>query len=270
MFEKFADFDKILVTGPQRSGTRICAKMIAHDLGYTYIDEDDLHMENLYMMDYFLRKKERNVVQCPALCRYIHIFDWENTAVILIRRNIEDIIASQKRIGWRWEWLELARYDRTEGVIAEVKYQYWEKYQKRKIKHAFEIDYESLAAHPLWVPRDSRQNFKANQTSCFKNNSNAIRNFRPIQSRGIFYCEQQDNESAVLVKTTRNPKKLNVTGRFIWNLCDGILTYQDILQELKEHFADTDEKRLADDLDVFINGLVSDGFLQFSPGDNKS
>lgn len=268
MFEKFANFDKILVTGPQRSGTRICAKMIAYDLGHRYIDESEFHVDSLFVLCSLVEKQERCVVQCPVLCRYVHIFNLENIAIILMRRNIEDIIASQKRISWRWELLELARYDRTRGVIAEVKYQFWEKYQERKIKNAFELDYESLAGHPLWVPRDLRRNFNATQTSSFKNNPDAIRNFRPIRNRGIFCCENRN--SAVLIKTTQVPKELNATGRLTWDLCDGKLTYREILQKIKEHFDDVDEKRLAFDLDIFINGLVSDGFLRISPGVDKA
>jgi len=81
-----------------------------------------------------------------------------------MRRKIEDIIASQKRISWSWEWLELARYDRTDGIIAEVKYQFWDQYQKELIKHAYENEYESLAAHPLWVAKMNARIFDARQT----------------------------------------------------------------------------------------------------------
>jgi len=105
------------------------------------------------------------VVQCPVLCRHVHMLAGDDVAVVLMRRRIEDIIASQKRIGWMWEWLELARYDRLDGVISEIKYNFWDQFQKDRIKHAFEIEYENLTAHPLWLDKEVRQDFEANQTA---------------------------------------------------------------------------------------------------------
>ncbi|MCK5056118.1 MAG: PqqD family protein [Candidatus Aminicenantes bacterium] len=265
MFEKYARFDNLLVTGPQRSGTRICARMIAHDLGRQYIDENDLDMDSLYLLCSFLEKKQRYVIQCPCLCRYIHIFNRRDTAVILMRRDLEEIAASQKRIGWSREWLELAKYDRTEGVIAEVKYSFWENYQKKRTRHAFEINYDSLAAHPLWVAKDLRLNFKPEQTSTFKGNPDKILKTRPIRNRGIFCCDKRN--TALLIKTNRPPKRINATGLFIWNLCDGTLAYRDILQKLIDHFSGVDEERAANDLDTFLNDLFDDDFLRPSPND---
>ena len=42
MFAELKKFKKIIVSGPQRSGTRICGKIIAHDLDYRYCDESYL------------------------------------------------------------------------------------------------------------------------------------------------------------------------------------------------------------------------------------
>ena len=48
MFEYLKEFPVVLVTGPQRSGTRICAKMIAHDTGHRFVDEREIHTDSLY------------------------------------------------------------------------------------------------------------------------------------------------------------------------------------------------------------------------------
>ncbi len=164
IFEWLGQFDKIIVTGPQRSGTRICARMIAYDTGYSYIDESKLRIDSLYHLWSIVRTERHFVVQCPALCRHIHLFDAEDSAIILMRRAIKDIIASQERIGWRWGKVELARYDRSEGIIAEVKYRFWEDYQRERIRHAFEIDYASLSGHPLWISQNLRGDFAPGQT----------------------------------------------------------------------------------------------------------
>ena len=38
------------------------------------------------------------VVQCPALCHVVHKFGMPDVLVVIMRRNVDDIIASQKRI----------------------------------------------------------------------------------------------------------------------------------------------------------------------------
>ncbi len=267
MFEWLAEFDKVLVTGPQRSGTRICTKMIAYDTGHEYIDELGIIGDSLNWLGTFVSTKRRFVVQCPALCRYVHIFSADDVAIVLMRRSIEGIIASQKRIGWRGEWLELARYDRSDGVIAEVKYQFWEEYQREQIKHAFEIEYESLAKHPLWVPTYLRRNFEIGQTAVLDKDAATDACLCPHSD--ILYEEELKRAAAILVK--RGPAKLlNTTGRLIWTLCDGTRTRQDILQALRAHFDDIEENALARDLDEFINDLLAQGFLWLSSNTKTS
>jgi len=94
--------------------------------------------------------------------RYIHRFDDDVTAIILMRRKVNDIIASEKRITWESK-SELERYGLSAGIIADIKYNYWNTYQKHKITNAFEIEYEDLAVHPLWVPKEERRNFTSRQ-----------------------------------------------------------------------------------------------------------
>ena len=65
-------------------------------------------MDSLYELSMYC-KTNRIVIQCPTLCRHIHFFSAPDTVIILMRRKVEDIIASQRRIQWVYEWLELAR-----------------------------------------------------------------------------------------------------------------------------------------------------------------
>ncbi|NIQ13963.1 MAG: hypothetical protein GTO02_06025, partial [Candidatus Dadabacteria bacterium] len=39
MVDKLRSFNNIIVTGPGRSGTRICSKILAKDLGYEVVEE---------------------------------------------------------------------------------------------------------------------------------------------------------------------------------------------------------------------------------------
>lgn len=164
MFENLRRHPKIIVTGPQRSGTTIAAKMIARDTGYEYVDEDELRRDDLATLRLLLRVGRRFVVHCPALCRFVHEVADDETAVVLMRRPIEEIVASQRRICWRGGRAELRRYGLSAGVIAAVKYRFWDEQQRGRIAHAYEIDYASLAAHPLWVPARHRRHFAPRQT----------------------------------------------------------------------------------------------------------
>jgi len=261
MFEWLNKFKKILVTGPQRSGTRVCAKMIARDTGYKYIDEKRLGIDSLYQLFSLLSKDRSCVVQCPALCRHVHMFSRDDAAIVLMKRNVEDIISSQKRIGWSWEKTELARYDNKEGVIAEVKYEFWGKKQRPHIEQAFEIAYDSLAGHPLWVPKHMRGNFRPDQTESKKDNKKIDFKNRPCQCPNISCYEKIDSKEIVLVKVNGSSKLLNTTGRLVWELSDGFVTLDDMLQIIKERFENVEEQVLAKDMDKFVRDLVSHGFL---------
>ena len=265
MFKWLAQYDKILVTGPQRSGTRICTKMIAYDTGHEYVDELGIVGDSVTWLGTLISTKQRFVVQCPGLCRHVHMFSAGDTAIVLMRRNVEDIVASQERVGWRGEWLELAKYDRSDGVIAEVKYRFWEEYQQERIKHAFEIEYGSLAGHLLWVPERLRQSFAIGQTAVL--NEGLPVDARLVPYSDVLYEEELDHVTAILVK--RGPAKLlNATGQLIWTLCDGTRTRQDILQELEAHFKDIEESELACDLDEFVNDLTAHRFLWIASNTN--
>jgi len=164
MFEWMTRFDKILVTGPQRSGTRICARMIAHDTGYRYVDEKEIAVGHPELLKALCAAEHGFVVQCPALCHCVHEFSADDTLIILMRRKIEDIIASQERIKWKNEQDQLQRhYGGVRGPISVIRYKFWEEHQRPKVKYFLEIEYESLLAHPLWVPKELRANFAPDQ-----------------------------------------------------------------------------------------------------------
>jgi hypothetical protein len=261
MFEWLKPFSRIFVTGPQRSGTRICARMIARETGHDYIDETDFHFDSLYLLFSLLEKKERVVVQCPCLCRHIHLFSDEHAAVILMRRNLRDILRSQKRIRWTWEWLERDRYGRTEGDISGIKYEYWEKHQKKKIKHSYEIEYGSLARHPLWLSKEARTSFSATQTDGSAAKPSLPPDARPVPATGILCHEDAEAGTALLVRTDFPAKRLNPTGKWLWHLCDGSLNRQELLDKFKTRYEKTNAKQLARDVDAFLLDLQSSGFL---------
>lgn len=157
-------FPKIFVTGPQRSGTMVVSAALAHDLDYYFYPEEQVRVWEWWRVERLWRRTSEFVLQTPALCRYAHkVPDPEETAVVLARRNIDDIIASEGRINWDGHARELRQYGLREGVISVVKYHFWDSYQKHVIPNAFEVDYKSLADHPLWVPKELRKDFEPRQ-----------------------------------------------------------------------------------------------------------
>jgi hypothetical protein len=161
------DFANILVTGPQRSGTTIAAHMIAHDLDMCYVDEDDLGWHGSGTNDESLLRKllavgVNNVIQAPACAHICHTLP-DDCVVVFMRRDVEDIVASEERIKWGCERVEFQKYPEEYRAtpISHSKYLYWEEVQRDNIAHAYEVEYDSLRGHPLWVA--DRKGFEARQ-----------------------------------------------------------------------------------------------------------
>ena len=175
MFEHLIQFTQILVTGPQRSGTRIAAKMIANDTGYRYVDETEygVHSQKQFKK---LQREEFFVAHCPGMNHVIHNYSTEDNLVVMMYRDIEDIIASEERVHWFYgiydellkygiPYDELNQYAKT-GVppISGLKYQKWENEQRDRIINFWDLEYESLSEHPLWIAKEDRKDFAAEQT----------------------------------------------------------------------------------------------------------
>ena len=263
MFKYLEDYARVLVTGPQRSGTRICAQMIAHDTGFAYFDEFDVAMDSVLTLMGVLETRSPCVVQCPALCRYVHRIADSDTAVVLLRRPLEEIHRSLKRIRWRWEWLEQARYtDKTGTSSAELKYSFWDSHQRSRIENAIEVEYESLRTHPMWLAPSSREQFQAADTMAFDSKDLPWHSLRPTGSNRASVVRTSGDEGALLIHAPFQLKYLNVTGVRIWELCDGIRTVAEILNELRHDFPDTKKDVLAADVQRFLIELSRNGLLQ--------
>jgi len=90
----------VIVSGPQRSGTRIAAHMLAHDLGRAYVDESQIGLRSLRKLFACLVSEEATVMQAPAVSAGLHWIDHDDTLVVFMRRDVEAIQQSQDRIGW--------------------------------------------------------------------------------------------------------------------------------------------------------------------------
>ncbi len=178
MFKHLDKWGKILVTGPGRSGTRVAARMIAHDLGYIFIDESQIQIDSLILAMQVLWRNTNIVIQCPSLMCSIHAIADDDTMVVVVYRDADDQAASQKRIEWSWQpKIALSKYPL--GLVQKylewppeapcrelplIKYEYWEKWQKSLVPHWMQLQYEDLKEHPMWVAKEKRKAFTWNQT----------------------------------------------------------------------------------------------------------
>lgn len=158
----------VLVTGPQRSGTTITAKILAELLGWAYVDELHFGANGDDAFWRFLRDPTRRddvVVQCPGMFASIMGNAGLAELVVLCRRPLEEIWLSQDRIGWRGEWepIEAAILGDVEDSAAE-KYAWWDRGPRPPL--TLELPFGHFSAHPLWVADASvRATFGPKQTS---------------------------------------------------------------------------------------------------------
>lgn len=163
MFEHLTYVPHVVVTGPQRSGTTIAARMIAEDTGHRFVDESEF---GAYNVDQWRDEchKDRVVVQCPTMLKRIVDERDPYLFVVLMRRPLAEIHASQERIGWqRYEAWELLQFGLTKGDSAAIKYLYWN--ERPKPSFHLEVEYASLQGHQLWVEQEQRLHFHAKQTA---------------------------------------------------------------------------------------------------------
>jgi hypothetical protein len=168
MFEHLTRFDRILVTGPQRAGTRICATMIAHDTGHRFVDEREFGTGDFDRLNQLLLAESNIVVQCPALSTHIDrvvVPLGSKMIAIWMERSLSEIKESQQRIHWSPAAQRKMLFDRlAELPIAELKRIFWE-WQKHHLfyNRSHEVFYVNLRKHPLWV--DDREGWAWDQTS---------------------------------------------------------------------------------------------------------
>ena len=164
-FDNFAMFSRIFVVGPQRSGTRIAAKMIAHDTGHEFIDERDFEIDSLTRLyELLMRKQEKIVVQAPGITRWIQDIVTEDDLAVFCNRSLQEIFASQKRVNWHYDWVESIKYGQPANSAA-IKKRWWPERQAPMIPHRIEVRYpQDLLDHPLWVDPEARKSWTAIQT----------------------------------------------------------------------------------------------------------
>ena len=182
-------YAKIAVTGSQRSGTTICARMIAADRGWDFVDETDIGTNAIDGAARMVRERDGFVLQMPNLMTRTDAVAAHmgkgGLGIVAMRRPFEEVDASRKRIGLRprdhveveqrRSLLEKARsvgsripdedaFMTRPMSLMEWRQTYVEHYLRR-LPHVRVLDFASLAGHPLHVPETLRRDFAPKQTT---------------------------------------------------------------------------------------------------------
>ena len=169
-------FNKILVSGPQRSGTTFLSNVLSEDLNYELHDE-------LRDVEDFLRVGVDSVTQAPSMSSLLHKIPKQNGVVVIFAsRNCNDIIASCERINWAGvNWNNHHGGESAEKDILNrncpnylnkythssyIKQNFWMSHQMHVMQVPYiNISYDFLQDHPKFKSKNQRVNFRPKQIS---------------------------------------------------------------------------------------------------------
>jgi hypothetical protein len=141
----------IIVTGPQRAGSRIAAYILAQETGGVFVDE----------LEYCLPLPNNAVVQAPFLLKSAVELSFVIPGVkfAFMYRSPGDIVASMERIEWYQDYASDPNFYTT---YVKHCYEYID-LLKRTLREDqwFDIQYDTLSTHPLFVK--DRQGFTVKQ-----------------------------------------------------------------------------------------------------------
>lgn len=182
MFEHLSKYRVVLVSGPARSGTTICGKMIASDTGHVFWGDDqyppyDIELWEMAVSNYY--SLPPRVIQCAGMTSQLHRVTADDVMIVYMHRPLTEIWDSKRRAGWttksydiEWSLLESASHGATNTIaldhgmlsLEEFQYWFWHHEQRKKCINKMDQQYHALASHPLWVPQRDRVDWHQKQT----------------------------------------------------------------------------------------------------------
>jgi hypothetical protein len=154
MFAAIARHARIVVSGPHRSGTTICAEMIAHDTGHRVVREEEFGFSDWKRFLQVL-VADRIVVQAPFFAHAVHYQDLSHCFIVFMRRDPQACARSQSRMrtaagvptGLGVHQYRMRAYHG--ATCVDAVYESWTE-QRTRCAH-LEVDFDSLCGHPLWI-----------------------------------------------------------------------------------------------------------------------
>lgn len=146
MFEALTGYRNILVTGPHRSGTTICARMIAEDTGKRLVIERDIATPRFEgdtepeltgtTVEHWMADNPDTVLQGATCFRWLYELQRDTLLTVFVERSRAEVLESQMRYRGRV-------LDDPEGKRRQ--------FDRMRLSHRLVVHYEDLRAHPLFV-----------------------------------------------------------------------------------------------------------------------
>jgi|ETNmetMinimDraft_25_1059894.scaffolds.fasta_scaffold11993_4 hypothetical protein len=169
-FDLLRSFERIVVSGPQRSGTNLTSQFLSQKLERRYVDEleFDFYLESHFINT--LKANRRVVVQAPTMSHILHLVDIPSTFVFFCVRDVCDIIKSEDNMRWSGHKFERRNYSQDEysGLpISQAKYNFWFFKQRPLMICPFrEIHFSSFVGSDIWI--DKRESGKTQPDTSWK------------------------------------------------------------------------------------------------------
>jgi hypothetical protein len=178
----------IFVTGPQRSGTTIAARILASDFKRPYVDESEYTPQSI---------PPNAVIQAPFIIKAVIelSFMFPKAQFVFMERNVEDIIKSMERIEWYKDYIDDPLFYRT---YVEHMYQYIDLLCKTLPEDRWSIlQYDALTTHPLFVT--DRHGFTVRQWQ--KDNPQGPATWRNDNDTGSYKVRLQNISTSAMAST---------------------------------------------------------------------
>lgn len=147
------------------------------DLKLRYVDENDLGVDDFSKLVSQCLGRSGCVAHAPALSHKLHLLP-EETVVVFMHRDCDDVERSQHRIAWSkygHEERERNKYRHaffysiegidTEAPISLLKHQVWALIQKPILAgRCYDLEYASMSSHRAWMDPELRVGFGPFQT----------------------------------------------------------------------------------------------------------
>ena len=142
----------VFVTGPQRSGTTIAARILADQSNKTYVDESEYNALTL---------PDNAIIQAPFATKYIVelSFSFPLSSFVILYRDKQQIVNSMERIEWYKDSIDHPDFYSVyvDNVYKSIELQLQCLPESRYLK----LNYDSLKSHNLFV--DDRKDFTTRQ-----------------------------------------------------------------------------------------------------------
>jgi nuclear transport factor 2 (NTF2) superfamily protein len=183
----FKGYKRIVIVGPQRSGTTFTSQALSNTLKFRNVDEGEFSVRDVNMFRNIM-KQENIVIQAPAMTCRIQALIGKDDLVVFMSRKWSDIVKGVHRKNKslsNWIFMETMfdaeryyfnEYDNTAGKFfdkyvnknsyyLDAYYNMWKHYQSKVIPNCITLKYESMKNHPMWLDKSQRKNFGDKQTT---------------------------------------------------------------------------------------------------------